>query len=91
LAKNTFYAKIQTPREILFEGPVLALSSRNTDGKFDLLAQHANFISIIDNQPITIIKPDKTRQVFNFTQAIVYLVRDRTIVFGDPQTTAIDQ
>lgn len=32
----------------LFEGSVAAVSAHNTEGKFDILANHANFISIID-------------------------------------------
>jgi F0F1-type ATP synthase epsilon subunit len=32
---------------LLFEGRVLSLTSSNDKGKFDILANHANFISII--------------------------------------------
>jgi F0F1-type ATP synthase epsilon subunit len=81
---NQLTIKVQTPRDVLYEGPALAISSKNSQGPFDILPQHANFISLIDKQPITLIKLDRTKQVFNFTQAIIYSTKNKVTIFGDP-------
>lgn len=44
---NLFHLKIVAKDGILFEGDVRSLTSYNDKGKFDILALHANFISII--------------------------------------------
>lgn len=44
---NLFHLKIVAKDGILFEGDVRSLTSFNDKGKFDILALHANFISII--------------------------------------------
>jgi len=45
--ENKFKLKIQSREGVIFEGEVAALSSKNEYGKFDILAKHANFISLI--------------------------------------------
>ena len=44
---NQFYLKVASREGVLFEGDVTAISSFNEKGKFDVLASHANFISLI--------------------------------------------
>ena len=42
-----FQLKIVSREGIVFEGEVSSITSYNDKGKFDVLAQHANFISLI--------------------------------------------
>lgn len=44
---NLFHLKIVAKDGILFDGDIRSLTSYNDKGKFDILALHANFISII--------------------------------------------
>lgn len=44
---NLFHLKIVAKDGILFDGDIKSLTSYNDRGKFDILALHANFISII--------------------------------------------
>lgn len=44
---NLFHLKIVAKDGILFEGQIQSLTSYNDKGRFDILALHANFISII--------------------------------------------
>ncbi len=44
---NFFHLKIVAKDGILFEGDIKSLTSYNDKGRFDILAFHANFISII--------------------------------------------
>ncbi len=45
--ENIFHLKIVAKDGILFEGDIKSLTSYNSKGRFDILAYHANFISII--------------------------------------------
>ncbi len=44
---NFFHLKIVAKDGILYEGQIESLTSYNDKGRFDILALHANFISII--------------------------------------------
>lgn len=77
---------IMTPREIVFDAPAFAVSSKNSEGSFDILPGHANFISIIQNQPIKITKPDKSTQLFNFERAIIKSAKNEVRIYADPKT-----
>ena len=47
--ENKFHLTIHSREGVVYNGDVAALSSKNEAGKFDILAQHANFISLISS------------------------------------------
>lgn len=75
--------KILTPKTVLFQGPAQSVSSKNSQGAFDILPEHANFITIIQNQPI-IIRSKQEALTFNFSQAIVYNSNNSVSIFAEP-------
>ncbi|OGM27970.1 hypothetical protein A2962_03555 [Candidatus Woesebacteria bacterium RIFCSPLOWO2_01_FULL_39_61] len=54
---KVFHLLVRAREGIIFEGDVDSVTSFNEDGKFDVLAQHANFISLIQKS-LTIIEHD---------------------------------
>lgn len=76
--------RILTPKRVLFEGPALSVSSTNSEGRFDILPEHANFITIIQKQRIDIQKPDHRELVFNFNQAIIYNYKNYVSIYAEP-------
>lgn len=73
-----------TPKETLFNGAALALSSSNTSGNFDILPYHANFISIVDNQKLKLVTLDNQIIEFKFHQAIIYVFQNKVTVYAEP-------
>lgn len=67
-----FKIRISNPGEVVWEGNVTALSSENSQGKFDVLSQHANFITIIKDKPITLRFCDGSTKDYNFPRAVIY-------------------
>ena len=61
--KEALNLKIQTREDILYKGEVDSLSSVNNTGKFDVLRQHANFISMIKDYLIIREINGKEREV----------------------------
>ncbi len=81
------YVRVLTPKSILYEGEALSISSTNSQGKFDVLPQHANFISFIENQPIEIRKKDHKLISFGFSKAIIYTLGNKVSIYAEPHST----
>ncbi len=47
---NVLDVSFRDQHGLVFSGPVKALSSKNSQGPFDLLPQHAHFISLITDE-----------------------------------------
>lgn len=82
--QNVLLVKIMTPRRFLYYGWALSLSSTNSQGRFDILPKHANFITLIENQQVTIRKLDHKALSFNFHQAIIHSVGNEVSVYAEP-------
>lgn len=52
MQSDHFHLKIQERAGILYEGDVLSITSLNEAGEFDILPDHANFISLIKGKVI---------------------------------------
>ena len=65
--------RIASPEKVLWEGAGFAVSSKNSQGKFDILPHHASFLTIVEDQPIKISSQrNKVLQEFRFPQALIY-------------------
>lgn len=84
MAEELLYVKVMSPQETLFEGQARSVSSLNSSGPFDVIPEHANFITIVENQDITVIKPDNQPLKFHFTQAIIYNVENKVTIYAEP-------
>ena len=47
-------ARVLSPTQTLYDGPALAVSARNKVGPFDILADHANFFSLLTEGDIVV-------------------------------------
>lgn len=57
------FLKIITRQGVVFDGEVESLSSKNTQGPFDVLRQHAQFISIIKDKITIRLNGGKVQEV----------------------------
>ena len=81
---QSIHIKIVTPVEVLYEGDAQTLSSTNSVGRFDILPEHANFITMIENQPIDIKTTQGVKQ-FSFPLAIIMAAKNQVKVYTDIQ------
>jgi F0F1-type ATP synthase epsilon subunit len=51
---NIIKVKISNPEKVFFEGEASSVSSKNDSGPFDILANHANFISLLHDATVTV-------------------------------------
>jgi F0F1-type ATP synthase epsilon subunit len=66
-----FHLKIASREGIVFEGEVESITSYNEKGKFDVLASHANFISLINKKIMIVKKDQKETQEINIETALM--------------------
>jgi F0F1-type ATP synthase epsilon subunit len=84
----TLNVRIISPKEDLFNGTALSVSSENSSGKFDILPQHANFITLIQNAPIVIKTGEGKDLNFNFPLAIVHTSENQVRIYTDLSITS---
>lgn len=83
MAEQYLNLRVITPKQVIYQGQALSVSSKNSAGKFDILPQHANFITIVQNSPIILRLANRKRVVFNFPIAIVYTSNNAVNIYTE--------
>jgi F0F1-type ATP synthase epsilon subunit len=73
--------RINSPEKIIWEGEAYSVSSKNSEGPFDILPRHANFITTIENHPIVIRTPDKKKVEYTFPWSVIYMHDERVNIY----------
>ena len=77
---STLDVSIRTRSKILFEGKIYSVTSFNVVGEFDVLPQHANFVSLVKNN-ITLDKGLKTEKKFDIESGVMSVTKDKVAVY----------
>lgn len=80
---NLLHVRILNSKEVLFDGQALSVSSKNSAGKFDVLPEHANFITLLENTDVVVRGQNASPLKFHFKQAILYTSKDQVSIYGD--------
>ncbi len=81
MAKFILNVRINSPEKIIWEGQALSVSSENSEGPFDILPKHANFITAIEEKPIKIKTPDKKKIEYTFPRSVLYMHDDLVSIY----------
>ena len=82
MATNILNVQISNPDKQIWQGQAKSVSSVNSNGPFDILPLHANFITIIENQPIKIQTPEGQKE-FQFPNAIIYTSKNTVQIYTE--------
>lgn len=77
----TLHVRIISPQQLLLDTEAQSVSSKNLQGNFDILAQHANFITLIENQPIVVRVSKQKRLSFAFPLAIILVQGNQVNIY----------
>jgi F0F1-type ATP synthase epsilon subunit len=80
--KPVLHVKISTPTEVLFEGDASSVSSVNSQGAFDILPKHANFVTLVKGEPIAVRTEQRERQ-YSFKNAVIHTESSKVRIYGD--------
>lgn len=78
-----FAVAIVSPDERIWEGGAVSLSSKNSTGPFDILPGHANFVTIIKNEPIIVRTLDEGRKEFTYKNAVIAINNNSVSIYSD--------
>jgi len=81
LANSTLQVRIISPQQLILDTEATSVSSKNLQGPFDILPQHANFISVIENSPIEVRTPNQKLLKFNFPLAIILVTANKVNIY----------
>lgn len=77
---NILLVKVRSPESTLFDGEAKAVSSINEKGRFDVLPQHAHFISLISELLVIYDKDDKLRTI-KIDSGVMKVMENKVDVF----------
>ena len=77
LSAEKIHVTVRNRIKMLFDEDVTSISSKNDTGVFDILPEHANFISLITS-PLILRKLDGTKQEISFSNGLIK-VKDNAV------------
>jgi F-type H+-transporting ATPase subunit epsilon len=80
---DTFKVSIRSPEKTLWEGSAVAVSAKNTEGPFDILASHANFVTMLKSEPVAISLPDGTKKEFTSDSSVLAVQGGEVHIYTD--------
>jgi F0F1-type ATP synthase epsilon subunit len=83
--KDELDVVVNEPEQTIWEGRAQAVTSKNSDGTFDILPGHANFITLVENESIKIFQGGETK-TFTFEQAVIHTYNDKVNIYGGLQS-----
>lgn len=87
---ETLTVTVLSPQATLYTGSAQSVSSTNSAGNFDLLPEHANFITIVENHPITVVTDAGQKKSFVFPIAIIHITNNQVKVYAQLPTQAVN-
>lgn len=83
--------RITTPREVIFQGEAVSVSSANVNGTFDILPMHANFITFIQGKEIIVRTAEGEPKKYTFDFAIVYNKDSHVNIYTEIQLPNLEE
>lgn len=77
----TLHVRIISPQQLILDTEAESVSSKNSQGPFDILPQHANFITIVENQPIVVRIKGEQPLSYKFPLAIIYVTENKVNIY----------
>lgn len=81
-SRNLLSLTVRSREGVIFEGEVKAISSKNKIGFFDILPQHANFITLIEEN-LQVIRSPQKKQNFPVKTGLLKTWENEVSVFLD--------
>lgn len=77
---DSLSVRVNSPDRVLWEGTAVSVSSKNSQGPFDILPFHANFVSIIENEKIKIDTGSEIKE-YTFPHSVIYVHSNHVYVY----------
>jgi len=78
--KQSLFVEVRSRQGLVFSGELWAVTSYNKAGMFDILPEHANFVSMITNK-IILKRDDGKRDEINVEDGVIVVEDDTVKIF----------
>ncbi len=72
---------VTSPDEKVWEGQASSVSSENSEGPFDILPQHANFVTMVTDKPIVVRTTTEGENTFSYKNAVISVSGDKVSIY----------
>ena len=72
--------RINSPERLLWEGEAIWVSSNNSQGPFDILPFHTNFVTILEGEKITINTGSEIKE-YTFAHTVIYVHANKVFIY----------
>jgi F0F1-type ATP synthase epsilon subunit len=69
---DTISVTVMSPNAVVWEGEALSLSSANSEGEFDIMPDHARFMTMIEGVPLIVRENSGKDRSFSFKTALLF-------------------
>ena len=85
--------RVLSPTKTLFEGKVYAVSAINKAGPFDILANHANFFSLLSEGNVSIMTTPNPNDALQFpvTKGLIKVTNNKVTFFIDIEPAYLEK
>lgn len=80
MVKQALKVTVLSVTDVVFEGEVVAISSINSRGPFDVLPLHSQFISLIEKE-VTLHHESGEKTVYELVRGVMRVLRNEVKVF----------
>ncbi len=80
---KSFHLLISNPERTFYDGQAVSVSGKNKSGAFDILPDHAHFISLLDNQTIAVVDEQNKPQAFEVVRGVLSAKENEVRIFVD--------
>lgn len=78
----SFTVTVRSPEKTVWEGDATAVSSENSSGTFDILAEHANFVTMLKKDAeLSILKADGMKERLSASEAILAVMQGNVKIY----------
>ncbi len=72
---------VTSSHEVIWEGKARSVSSTNIEGPFDILPQHATFVTIVENHDVRILDAENKARDFHFDRCVIFNRANKVSVY----------
>ncbi len=77
------HVKVYAPFKVYFDGQAQSVSAKNGTGPFDVLAQHHNFMTILETCDLIINIDENKEEKIPILKGVMHVKADEVVVFLD--------
>lgn len=88
MADQLLHVRIISPQQLILETKATSVSSINAQGPFDILPEHANFLTVVEDTPI-IVRPAKEKPItYTFPLSIIRVTANQVSIYTYTQPSS---